>query len=226
VSTETLPGARFASAVSEAAERVGIIAATKLQAPVRRALVPREALVAELTAAPDSRLTLLSAPPGSGKTTLLGQWLSASAERRPFAWLSLDEEDDDPVRFWTCVIQALRTVEPGAGTAAAGALVAPGARLVEVVVPLLVNELVSWPRPAVLVLDDYHLVHRHEIHESLAYLLDHLPDTLRVAIATRADPPLPLGRLRARAQLTEIGPTCASPTSRRSRSSTCAWACT
>src|SRR4051812_43299009 len=110
-------------------EAMGIIAATKLQPPrPRLELVPRDALVALLAGGAHTRLTLLSAPPGSGKTTLLTLWHLAAFESRPFAWLSLDASDNDPARFWTCVIEALRAVVPDAGSAAAGALPFSGAR--------------------------------------------------------------------------------------------------
>ena len=177
-----------------------IIAATKLHAPVRRGLVPRRKLL-ELLTESDARLILLAAPPGSGKTSLLGQWAATGA--REFAWLALDDADDDPVRFWTCVVEALRTVRPGAGGAALGALASSGVQLVDVVVPLVVNDLVDWPQ-TVLALDDYHVIRDEEIHRSLTFLLDHLPDQIQLALATRSDPPLPVARLRARGQLTEL----------------------
>jgi LuxR family transcriptional regulator, maltose regulon positive regulatory protein len=179
---------------------MAVIAATKLQAPGRRGLVPRRELLERLVSS-EARLILLAAPPGSGKTSILSQW--AAAGSRPFAWLALDEEDDDPVRFWTCVVEALRTVRPDAGGAALGALAAPGVELVEVVVPLLVNELLDWPE-TVLALDDYHVIRDEEIHRSLTFLLDHLPAQISLALATRSDPPLPVARLRARGQLTEL----------------------
>ena len=124
---------------------MSVIAATKLQMPPRReGLVPRGALVSLLAGAEHTRLTMLSAPAGSGKTTLLQQWRLAAADQ-PFAWLSLEPSDDDPVRFWTCVIEALRVVVPGVGGRAEGALRSPGTSLEEVVVPLLVNELIELP---------------------------------------------------------------------------------
>ena len=125
---------------------MSVIATTKLEVPPRRdGLVPRGALVALVAGAEHTRLTMLSAPAGSGKTTLLQQWHLAAAPAQPFAWLSLDPSDNDPVRFWTCVIEALRTVAPGVGARAEGALRSPGVSLEEVVVPLLVNELASSP---------------------------------------------------------------------------------
>jgi LuxR family transcriptional regulator, maltose regulon positive regulatory protein len=170
---------------------------------VRKGLVRRDRLVAAILAAADARLTLIQAPAGSGKTTLLSEWQAASAEARPFAWLSLDSGDNDPVRFWEGVIEALRTVRPGIGERPLGLLTGPTS-LTEVVLPLLVNELAEAPGRVVLVLDDHHLVVNPTIHESLAFLLDHLPETVQLAIASRSEPPLPLGRLRVRREIVEI----------------------
>jgi len=182
---------------------VPVISATKLQVPVHRTgLVPREALVALLAGALTSRLTLLCAPAGSGKTTLLTQW--HRAEQREFAWVSLDEEDNDPVRFWSCALEALQTVAPGVGAAAAGALTGPGTSISDVVVPLLVNDLAALTTPVVLVLDDLHTVHEPRVHEPLGRLIEREPPQLHIALASRAEPPLPLGRLRARGELTEL----------------------
>jgi LuxR family transcriptional regulator, maltose regulon positive regulatory protein len=181
-----------------------VLATTKLHSPgVRKGLVRRDRLVASILGAADARLTLIQAPAGSGKTTLLSEWQAASAEERPFAWLSLDSGDNDPVRFWEGVIEALRTVRPGIGERPLGLLAGPTS-LTEVVLPLLVNELAELPGRVVLVLDDHHLVVNPTIHESLAFLLDHLPETVQLAIASRSEPPLPLGRLRVRREIVEI----------------------
>jgi len=166
--------------------------------------VPREALVEELVARGPHKLTLIGAPAGYGKTTLLAEWHSAPEEERAFAWLSLDEGDNDPVRFWTGVIDALRTVEPELGEAALDALEARNIGLVDVALPLLLNELAGLTPDVVLVLDDYQFVRDDEVHGSVSFLLDQLPETLHVAVATRVDPPLPLARLRARGELREI----------------------
>jgi LuxR family maltose regulon positive regulatory protein len=182
-----------------------VLAATKLHIPaVRTGLVARPGLVDELVARGAHRLTLIGAPPGYGKTTLLAEWHSSPREGRPFAWLSLDEGDNDPVRFWTGVVGALRTVVPEFGDDALGALEARNIGLVEVALPLLLNELSGLDDDIVLVLDDYQFVHDEQVHESLAFLLDHLPAAHHVALATRVDPPLPLARMRARGELREI----------------------
>jgi LuxR family maltose regulon positive regulatory protein len=185
---------------------MSVVAATKLEIPPRReGLVPRAALVALLAGAEHTRLTMLSAPAGSGKTTLLQQWHLAAPASQPFAWLSLEPSDDDPVRFWSCVIEALRMVAPGVGARAEGALHSPGTSLEEVVVPLLVNELRELPERAVLVLDDLHTVVGEAIHRSLVAFVERLPVTLHLAVATRTDPPWPLlPRLRARDQIVEV----------------------
>jgi LuxR family maltose regulon positive regulatory protein len=182
-----------------------VLLATKLRAPsARRELVSRTALLGELAAERGHKLTLLSAPPGSGKTTLLAAWRRLEQPGRAFAWLSLDGGDNDPARFWTYAVEALRTVEPGVGAATLGLLRAPGAQLLEGIVTGLVNDLATRSGQLALVLDDYHLITNPEIHESLAFLLEHQPPGLHLVVATRSDPPLPLPRLRARGELLEL----------------------
>src|SRR3954453_676270 len=191
---------------ARAASLAPVVAVTKFHVPEGRSgLVDRDSLLALLGAERRARLTLVSAPAGAGKTTLLSQWHASASEERPFAWLSLDAEDAAPVRFWSLVIDVLRTVHPGFGEQAAAALRAGGAGLTDVVVPLIVNEAATWPHVTVLVLDDLHAIgDAAEVHRSLGFLLDHMPATLHVAIATRSAPPLPVARLRARGELTEI----------------------
>ena len=182
-----------------------MLVTTKLHVPQPRpGLVPRPELVARLTSDDSHKLALICAPAGWGKTVLLSEWHASPEEKRPFAWVSLDRGDDDPVRFWGYVIGALRTVEPALGETALAALPAAGAGLVDAVVAPLINDLAASSAQVVLVLDDYHLVHAERIHESVAFLLRHLPPSLQLAIATRADPPLPLASLRAAGELTEI----------------------
>jgi LuxR family transcriptional regulator, maltose regulon positive regulatory protein len=185
---------------------MSVIARTKLEVPpARTGLVPRGALVSLLAGVAHTRLTLLSAPAGSGKTTLLSQWHQSASAIQPFAWLSLDEGDDDPVRFWTCVIEALRVAIPGVGDRAEGALRSPGTSVEEVVVPLLVNELSALPQRTVLVLDDLHTIADERVHRSLIAFVERVPATIHLAIATRADPPWPmLPRLRVRDQMVEV----------------------
>jgi LuxR family maltose regulon positive regulatory protein len=161
-------------------------------------------LLERLEALDRFKLTLVAAPAGSGKTTLVSAWLRLDQGEKQAAWLSLDRWDNDPVRFWTYLAEALRTVEPDVGAEVLGLLRAPGTRLLEDVVPTLVNELEQLRDRLVLVLDDYHLITTTEIHETLAFLLEHLPPALHLLIATRSDPPLPLAPLRARRELLEI----------------------
>jgi LuxR family transcriptional regulator, maltose regulon positive regulatory protein len=164
----------------------------------------RPSLVAELREGSRARLILVSAPAGAGKTTVLASWRADPAEQRPFAWLSLDERDNDPVRFWSYVLAALRTVAPEVGTEVDGALRSAGGDLTELALPLLVNALASLPDPIVLVLDDYHVISNADVLLSMEFLIDHLPRTVQVALAGRSDPPLALARLRASAELLEV----------------------
>jgi LuxR family maltose regulon positive regulatory protein len=169
--------------------------------PVRAEYVARTELVDLLREGAERALTVVAAPPGFGKTTLLAAWLS-EAERA--AWLSLDQDDNDPARFFIYAVAALRTVEPELGAQALAAHRTPGAGLVDVVLPILLNELVAQEEEVVLVLDDYHVITNDEIHEALAYLVERMPSSFRLVLATRENPPLPLGRLRARGQLVEL----------------------
>jgi LuxR family transcriptional regulator, maltose regulon positive regulatory protein len=181
-----------------------VLAATKLQVPPPRAGVPRARLVDSLVTAGESKVILVCAPAGSGKTTLLADWHASEGERRPFAWLSLDPSDNDTVRFLEGVIAALRTTAPGVGEEALGAMTGP-ASLTDVVLPSLINDLTPLHDPVVLVLDDYHLIANDRIHELVGQLVEQLPERLQLVVATRAEPPLAIGRLRARRELLEVG---------------------
>jgi LuxR family transcriptional regulator, maltose regulon positive regulatory protein len=184
-----------------------ILLRTKLGPPPARAgLIPRSRLDAQLEAGAKGRLCLVDAPAGSGKTTLLAQWWRAGDDTRQLAWLSLDDGDDDPVRFWSYVIEAFRIVEPGLGEDALAELQGSGTTdlLTQVVLPQLLNELAGLPCDLVLVLDDYHLVTNAVCHASLGFFVDHLPANVHLIVATRADPPLALARLRASGELVEL----------------------
>ena len=181
---------------------VGPLLATKLHIPRRRSLVPRPRLSERLDRGGEARLTLLSAPAGFGKTTLLTEWLAA-ADGRSTAWLSLDPRDNDPVIFWTYLLSALQTTAPGVGADALALLGEPHASIDDVLATL-VNDLDAVPHDAVLVLDDYHVITAREVHDRMAFLLEHLPPQIHLVIATRADPVLPLARLRARGELIEV----------------------
>jgi LuxR family transcriptional regulator, maltose regulon positive regulatory protein len=178
--------------------------ATKLHAPRPRAqLVSRPELIERLQEGIQGPLTLVSAPAGFGKTTLLAQWLVQSDT--PVAWLSLEPEDNEPVRFLSYVIAALQTLDSHIGTTALALLQMSQPALPETVVALLTNDLVIHDRgDFALVLEDYHVIEASPIHRSLAFLLEHLPPQMHLLLTTRADPPLPLARLRARGQLTEL----------------------
>jgi LuxR family maltose regulon positive regulatory protein len=174
----------------------------------RRDLVPRPRLSQRLDRGSALKLVLVSAPAGFGKTTLLTEWLAAGpagpADQRLAAWLSLDRGDNDPASFWTYVIAALRTVASGVGESALALLQAPRPSPIETVLTALLNDLGACAGDIVLVLDDYHVIDARDVQDGMAFLLDHLPPWLHVVIAGRADPALPLARLRARGELVEI----------------------
>ncbi|HEY3071869.1 MAG TPA: LuxR C-terminal-related transcriptional regulator [Candidatus Limnocylindrales bacterium] len=179
---------------------------TKLYVPrPRRSLVVRPRLHEHLSRGAESKLTLVSAPAGFGKTTVLAEWLAAVPAGGPSAaWLSLDPGDNQPASFWTYVIGALQRVAPAAGAAALALLQAPRPPPIETVLTSLLNKLNAMSDDIVLVLDDYHVVDAPDIQDGMAFLVDHLPSQLHVVIASRADPALPLPRLRARGELAEI----------------------
>jgi LuxR family maltose regulon positive regulatory protein len=207
--TQTAPGAVRTDGVEHrSAETMHPLGSellwSKLWPPASRAGVVRRAgLESLLQSGLQAKLCLLSAPAGSGKTTLLTQWCTAGGAGR-VAWVSLDEDDNDPIRFWVYVVEALRTVEPAVGATALAALQRTGADLYRAVLPPLHSELSAVGSPLVLVLDDYHLVTNAAHHQSFGFFVDHLPAGVHVALSTRADPPLPLARMRARGELAEI----------------------
>ena len=178
--------------------------ATKLHVPrPRTQLVHRSHLIERLQQGMERTLTLVSAPAGFGKTTLLAQWL---AERRTIvAWLSLEAEDNEPIRFFSYVLTALQTLHSQLGTIARALLEASQGTPVEYVLTVLTNDILEHSTgDFALVLDDYHVIEADTIHRGMAFLLEHLPPQMHLIMATRADPPLPLARLRARGQLTEV----------------------
>jgi LuxR family maltose regulon positive regulatory protein len=176
---------------------------TKLYIPPPRPnWVRRCRLIERLHTGLTRRLTLISAPAGSGKTTLLSEWVWQVD--RPVAWLSLDQDDDDPTRFWRYVIAALQTVDPTVGQFAQAVLESAPSPSINEPVATLINDIATLHVPLILILDDYHTIQTASIHDSLNLLLDHLPSQLHVAIATRADPPLALAHRRGRSELTEI----------------------
>src|SRR5918997_5073860 len=179
------------------------VLATKLYTPLSQpGVVPRPRLTEWLNEGLHRKLTLISAPAGSGKTTLVGEWVAVV--ERPAAWLSLDEGDNDPTRFLTYLVAALQTVAPDIGESVLGVLGSPQPPPTESLLTALLNEITTVPDDFVLVLDDYHVVDARAVDDALAFLLDHLPPRMHLVIATREDPRLPLARLRARGQLTEV----------------------
>jgi LuxR family maltose regulon positive regulatory protein len=178
---------------------------TKLHLPTpRRNLVARPRLQARLAGSADAKLILVSAPAGFGKTTLVTSWLeSVAAAGAAIAWLSLDERDNDPASFWSYVLAALGTALPAVGVNARALLDAAGAATDDVLATL-VNELHAVDQDVVLVLDDFHVIDHNEVQQGLSYVLDHLPANTRLVVTSRADPALPLARLRVRGELVEI----------------------
>jgi LuxR family maltose regulon positive regulatory protein len=181
-----------------------VLLATKLHVPgARPGFVARPRLAGALGEGLARGLVLVCAPAGFGKTALLADWVR-SGDRR-VAWLSLDAGDNDPVRFWRHVVAALDRARPGIGERVAP-LLGPPPSSFEGLVTALINTLAAQPGEdeIVLVLDDYHLVDAQQVHASLAFLLEHLPPGLRLVLASRSDPRLPLARLRAGGQLAEL----------------------
>ncbi|NUO79132.1 hypothetical protein HUU05_03575 [candidate division KSB1 bacterium] len=177
--------------------------ATKLYPPKRRFdVVQRPRLTERLNASLQQQLTLISAPAGFGKTTLLGEWIPASP--RCVTWVSLDKSDNDPMRFWSYIIASLQMLRSDLGKNAQALLDAPHPPTFETLLTSLANEIAAFPEAFVLVLDDYHVIETPPIHEALAFLLEHLPRNMHVMITSRADPSLPLARLRARREMTEL----------------------
>jgi LuxR family maltose regulon positive regulatory protein len=182
---------------------------TKVNVPrLRPSLVARPRLSERLDGGSQTRLTVVAAPAGFGKTTLLSAWLAAAgttgdAPNRPVAWLSLDQSDGRPATFWTYVISALQTAVPGVGAGVLSPLESAQPPI-ETVLAAVLNELSVVPNDVYLVLDDYHLVDGPEIRIGMTYLLEHLPPQIHLVISSRADPALPLARLRARGELVEV----------------------
>jgi LuxR family maltose regulon positive regulatory protein len=178
--------------------------ATKLHPPRPRSrLVSRAHLVERLQQGMESDLTLISAPAGFGKTTLLAQWLAESG--MPVAWLSLDPEDNNPVRFLTYLLAALQMPLPHLSLTVLSLLEAGRESPLESVFAVLTNDLMDREiQDFALVLDDYHVITTPAIHQALAFLVNHLPPRMHLIIASRADPPFPLASLRARGRLVEL----------------------
>src|SRR5919206_4167498 len=179
---------------------------TKLYVPQAHPnLVPRLRLSERLKEGLGRKLTLISAPAGFGKTTLLSEWrMIHLGSEYPLAWVSLEEADNNLTRFLSYLVGALRAIEADVGEAILASLRSPQPQPIESLLTGLVNEISEIPKDFALVLDDYHLIANEVVHETIVFLLDHLPPQAHLVIASRTDPPLPLARLRARGQLTEL----------------------
>jgi len=179
------------------------ILATKLYIPPPRLkVVSRPHLIERMNEGMHKKLTLISAPAGFGKTTLVSEWVTRCG--RPASWLSLDEGDNDPRRFLAYLISAIRTAAKNIGEGIFGLLDSPKPLAIESVLTSLLNEIAAVPDEFILVLDDYHLIESDQVDHSIAFLIEHLPPQMHLILATREDPSLPLARLRARDQLTEL----------------------
>ena len=181
----------------------GELLATKVTIPrIRSGWLPRPRLVEALNEAMDRELILVCTPAGFGKTTLLADW--AQSAKWPVAWLCLDPEDSDPVRFWRYVVAALDRAGASVGDPVLPLIEGSAATSSRGLVTALINEFEGLPDEFALVLDDYHLVESRSFHDDLTYLLSHAPAQLHLVLSTRSDPPLPLTRLRAGDKLAEL----------------------
>lgn len=172
--------------------------------PARPALVPRSRLVERLEKGLSGPLTLISAPAGYGKTTLMSEWRSGAGSAFPVAWFSIDSGDNNPFRFWGYVMAALSTLDSIFASTATTLLQSAQFPPADEFIVTLINSISNFTKDFTLVLDDYHLITAPEIHQYLIFLVDHLPQHMHLILLTRSDPALPLARLRARGQLTEI----------------------
>jgi LuxR family maltose regulon positive regulatory protein len=183
-------------------QNISIILQTKLFAPpTRPKLVSRPRLIAKLNAGLDGKLSLISAPAGFGKTTLVTDWLSQTV--RPFVWVSLDEDDNDLTRFFTYVAAAIQQID-GVGNSIQGLLQASQSVPPKVLVSAFINDCTPVNFPFILIFDDYHTITGTAANEAVAFLLDNLPPQLHLVITSRTDPLLPVPRMRAGGQVTEL----------------------
>jgi len=182
--------------------------ATKLYIPPPRPnVVLRSRLIERLNEGLRRKLTLISAAAGFGKTTLISEWVADCERLEPkvrFAWLSLDEGDNDPARFLTYLITALQTIVPKIGEGLLAMLQSPQPPPSESILTSLLNEITTVSNNFILVLDDYHVIDAQPVDQVFTFLVEHLPPQMHLVIASREDPPLPLARLRVRDQLIEL----------------------
>src|SRR5574342_58528 len=178
---------------------------TKLYIPPTRSnLVTRARLIEKLlnNVSHSGSFSLISGPAGLGKTTLLSEFVGRL--QRPAAWVSLDEGDNDPIRFWTYLITACQAVQEGVGERALALFHTLQSLPGDAIPTILINVLARLDHNLVLVLDDYHVIQNETIHSAISFLLEHLPGKLHIVVSTRLDPPWPLARFRARNQMVEL----------------------
>ena len=180
-----------------------LLLTTKLHVPqVRPGIVQRPHLVMRLEQGLAKKLILVSAPAGYGKTTLICEWLGACGQL--IAWVSLDKGDNDPARFWANFLAACHSASSSVGKRLPDTLLHPNPPNSEALITDIINEMDGLQQPIVLVLDDYHSIENQVIHDGLSFLLEHAPVYFHLVLATRADPPLPLARLRGLSQMVEL----------------------
>jgi len=175
---------------------------TKLYVPPARAELVARPRLFDALGQEGARLTVVVAPAGFGKTTLLSTWLADSAN--DVGWVSLDPTENDPALFWSYFVRALQHVRPDVGASALTLLRSSRAPEIEQILTGVINEVDASATDFTVVLDDYHVIDADEIHDGLTFLVDHLPRRMRLVIASRAEPPLPVARLRARGELAEL----------------------
>jgi LuxR family maltose regulon positive regulatory protein len=179
-----------------------VLIESKLFSPrLRSGIVPRPRLVEGLASA-EAPIVAVVAPPGFGKTTVLAQW--QSVDERPFAWLSLDDDDNDPLAFWSHLVASVSRVVPNFADSVVPALSSLGGLAIDTTVGRILNELYAVEVEIVIVLDDYHRITSRACHETLALFLERLPPAKRLVISTRSDPLLPMARWRANGSLLDL----------------------
>lgn len=189
-------------------EQKSLLATKLFIPPTTPTLVARPHLTQCIHEGVQKKLTLVCAPAGFGKTSLLAEWCAWQTRRSEcpaaLAWVSLEASENDPAQFWRYVLMALHRLAPQISEEALHLLQSPEPPSIEVILTSLINSLVVATEEIVLTLDDYHVIETAPIHQSLTYLVDHLPPQLRIILVTRSNPPLPLARWRSQGQLHEL----------------------
>jgi LuxR family transcriptional regulator, maltose regulon positive regulatory protein len=182
--------------------RTDLLASKFYYPPHRPDFVQRPQILATLNAGLRGKLTLVSAPAGFGKTTVVSEWIREGGY--PAAWLSLDKNDNDPSRFLIYLIAALQRIDPEIGADVQAVLEEPLPPNFEILLTRLMNEMEKLPDKSLLVLDDYHLIDSRPVHDAINFLIEYLPPTVHLVITGRADPPLPISKLRVRGEVNEV----------------------